>query len=100
MIYLTQLIFVHAGKEELFHQFEDLAIPLMEKYKGRVIYRIRPDNKCAIAAEEELPYEIHFISFESEHDLNKFMQDDERMKFIHLKNESVKSTLLIKGQKL
>ena len=29
MIYLTQLIFVKKGKEEVFHEFENFAIPLM-----------------------------------------------------------------------
>ncbi|WP_251805103.1 hypothetical protein [Arenibacter sp. TNZ] len=27
MIYITQLIYVIAGQEEIFHQFEDIAIP-------------------------------------------------------------------------
>ena len=31
MIYLTQLIFVKKGKEAIFHEFENFAIPLMEK---------------------------------------------------------------------
>jgi hypothetical protein len=45
MIYLTQLIFVKEGKENVFHEFEDFAIPLMEKYNGRIIHRLRPQKK-------------------------------------------------------
>ncbi len=100
MIYITQLIFVKEGKEEIFLAFENHAIPLMEKYNGRILYRLRPDEKSFVTAEGELPFEIHFISFDSEQDLSDFMKDDNRLKFIHLKEESIRSTLLIKGEKL
>lgn len=63
MIYLTQLIFLHPNKEETFNEFESFAIPLMEKYGGRMIYRIRPSAEAFVSADEELPYEIHYLSF-------------------------------------
>ena len=100
MIYITQLIFVKVGKEEVFHEFENLAIPLMEKYSGRLIYRLRPVKDAYVTSAEEEPYEIHFMSFDSDMDLNNFMRDDERLKFIHLKDESIKSVFLVKGQKM
>ncbi len=100
MIYLTQLIFVKEGKENVFHEFENFAIPLMEKYNGRIIHRLRPQKENYISSSEEEPYEIHFISFNSEEDLAKFLKDDTRQKFMHLKNESVQSSLLIKGEKM
>ena len=100
MVYITQLIYVKEGKETIFHQFEDFAIPLTEKYNGRVIYRLRPQSDSFISGEEELPYEIHFISFDSEEDLSNFMKDDTRLKFMHLKEASVKSMLLVKGRKM
>ena len=100
MIYLTQLIFVKEGKESIFQQFEDFVIPLMEKYNGKIIYRIRPTQESFISTNEEIPYEIHFISFDSERDLSEFLQDKSRLDFMYLKDESVKSTLLIKGQKM
>ncbi|MCB0667591.1 MAG: DUF1330 domain-containing protein [Saprospiraceae bacterium] len=101
MIYITQFIFIKAGKEKTFLEFENFAMPQMEKYNGRVIYRVRPDKENFIDNHHsELPYEIHFISFDSEQDLKNFMNDDERLKFIHLKEESVKSVLLVKGEKL
>lgn len=100
MIYLTQLIFVKEGKENTFLEFENFAIPLMESYNGRIIYRVRPSEESFISNEKELPYEIHFISFDSEKDFSEFMKDDKRLEFIHLKNESIKSSILVKGQKL
>ena len=100
MIYITQLIFVQEGQEAVFHQFEDLAIPLIEKYNGRILYRLRPNEKSYITGESEKPYEIHLVAFASEADLQHFMQDDARLTFIHLKNQSVRSVLLIKGKKM
>ncbi len=100
MIYITQLVFVKKGKENTFLEFENFAIPLMEKYKGRILYRIRPGKEAYVSATEELPYEIHFISFESEDYLKKFMEDDSRLSYIHLKEESISSTFLVKGMKM
>lgn len=101
MIYITQLIFLKEGKEAIFQQFEDFAIPLIEKYNGRVLYRLRPGPENYIDAKEEAqPYEIHFISFDSENDLSGFMNDKGRLAFIHLKEESVQSMLLVKGSKM
>ena len=100
MIYITQLIFVKEGKEEKFQEFESYAIPLMEKYNGKIIYRLRPSKESFIDPDKDLPYEIHFISFDSVQDLKGFMKDDSRLKLIHLKEESVKSMLLVKGEKL
>ena len=100
MIYITQLIFVKEGKEETFLKFEDFAIPLMEKYNGRIIYRVRPNEESFINEEKELPYEIHFISFDSDEDLSNFMKDESRKEFMPLKDESVKSIIMTKGEKL
>ena len=100
MIYITQLIFIKEGKEATFLEFESHAIPLMEKYNGRIIYRLRPSKETFISETKELPYEIHFISFNSEQDLADFLKDDRRLKYIHLKNESIKSTFLVKGKKM
>ena len=100
MIYLTQLIFLLDGQEATFLEFEDFAIPLMEKYSGKMIYRIRPTSENFISPEGDLPYEIHFLSFDSEEEFNRFMKDDSRQEFLHLKEASIRSTLLVKGVKL
>ena len=100
MIYITQLIFIKEGKEKTFLEFEAFAIPLMEKYNGTMIYRLRPNKQSFVSEHKELPYEIHFISFASEKNLTNFMNDDSRLEFVPLKNESIKSSIIIKGEKL
>ena len=42
MIFLTQLIYIKDGQESVFHQFEDIAIPAILKYNGRLLLRVRP----------------------------------------------------------
>lgn len=97
MIYLTLLIFVKDGKEEIFHQFEDLVIPILKNYNGTLIYRIRPKAEDYISYQSDLPYEIHFLSFECEEDFIDFTKDHRRKSFLHLKEDAISSTLLIKG---
>ena len=47
MIHITQLIYIKKGKEEIFHEFEEIAIPTILKYNGRLTLRIRPNEKSA-----------------------------------------------------
>jgi uncharacterized protein (DUF1330 family) len=100
MIFLTQLIYIKEGQEDVFHQFEDIAIPAISKYNGRLLIRVRPDDHSIIENNIEKPYEIHLVEFDSEQDFLNFNQDEERRKFLHLKEQSVKTVLLIKGTKL
>lgn len=100
MIFITQLIYVLDGQEEIFHQFEVIAIPTILKYNGQLLLRVRPDEKNYIESNIEKPYEIHLVEFASEEDFENFKHDEERKKFLHLKEQSIKSVLLIKGSKL
>jgi uncharacterized protein (DUF1330 family) len=100
MIFITQLIYILDGQEALFNQFEDIAIPTIAKYNGKLLLRVRPDENAIIEASVEKPYEIHLVEFEEEKDFRNFMQDEERKKFLHLKEQSIRSVLLIKGEKL
>ena len=100
MIYITQLIYIKEGQENVFHQFEDIAIPTILKYNGRILLRVRPDSNSIIENNIDRPYEIHLVEFDAEKDFENFTKDEERKKFLHLKDQSVKSVLLIKGAKL
>ena len=100
MIYITQLIYVIAGQEEIFHQFEDIAIPTILKYNGRLTLRIRPTEESIIEKNMEKPYEIHLVEFDTQEDFDNFKQDEERKKFLHLKEKSIQSSILIQGTKL
>lgn len=100
MIYITQLIYVIPGKEDVFDEFEEMAIPAILKYNGRLTLRIRPDKNSIIENNIEIPYEVHMVEFDSEQDFENFKNDEDRKKFLHLKELSVRSSVLIKGEKL
>lgn len=100
MIYITQLIYVIEGQEEVFHQFEDMAIPIILKYNGRLTLRVRPENDAIIERSIEKPYEIHLVEFDTQEDFDNFKKDEERKKFLHLKEKSIQSSILIQGRSL
>lgn len=100
MIYFTQLIYIKEGQENVFDQFEAMALPLLAKHNGLLLLRVKPTEESIIDGYIDIPYEIHFGSFESEQDFQAFMQDEERKQYLHLKVQSIESVLLIKGSKV
>jgi len=100
MIYITQLVYIKKGKEEVFQEFEEHAIPAISKYNGKLLLRIRPQQDAIIENAIEATYEIHFVEFETEADFEYFKHDEERKKFLHLKEKSIQSALMIKGTKI
>ena len=100
MIYVTQLIYIVPGQEKTFDQFESVAIPLISKYNGRMLFRVRPNDGAFIERQWDRPYEIHLVEFDSQQDFENFKMDEERKKFLHLKEQSIKSSIMIQGTKL
>ncbi len=100
MIYLTQLIYIKEGQEDVFHQFEEIAIPIIEKYNGQLLLRIRSADDAYIEQRIDKPYEIHLVKFDTEQDFADFSQDESRKQFLHLKEQSVQTAILIQGVEL
>ena len=100
MIYLTQLIYIKEGQENIFHEFENVALPIISKYNGRLLLRVRPEEGAFVENTIDKPYEMHLVEFNSEQDFKNFMQDDQRKEFLYLKEQSIKSSFLIQGVKL
>lgn len=100
MIFITQLIYVKPGQEQIFHDFENVAIPLIAKHNGTLLLRIRPSETEIIETNIDPPYEVHLVNFATERDLENFMGDGERQRFLHLKQASIQSAILIKGQQI
>ncbi|MDB5240445.1 MAG: hypothetical protein JWP57_1070 [Spirosoma sp.] len=100
MIFITQLIYIKEGQEEVFQQFENIAIPSIPKYNGQLLIRIRPNESSIIEHTIEKPYEIHLVEFATENDFTNFMNDESRKQFLYLKEKSIKSAVLVKGTKL
>lgn len=100
MIYFTQLIYLRPGGEVIFDQFEAVALPLIAKYNGQLLFRLRPEAAGFIENSIEQPYEIHLVSFENRQDFEQFAKDPARQEFLHLKDQSVEKIVLIEGKML
>jgi antibiotic biosynthesis monooxygenase (ABM) superfamily enzyme len=99
-MFITQLIYIRPGQENIFHQFEDVAIPIIAKYNGKLLLRLRPKPDEIIESNIESPYELHLVEFDNTDDFQDFMKDEERKQFLYLKEQSIKAAILIKGEKL
>lgn len=100
MIYYTQFIFIKKGKEEPFNFFENKVLPLLEKYNGKLLYRIRPAASDVIETNLGYPYEMHLVSFETRDDFKAYAQDEVRQRYLPLRNESIADVMLIEGDQI
>ena len=96
MVTITQFVYVKAGKEETFQQFESLVLPLISQYNGKLLLRLRTSQEQWIEGELEAPYEVHLVSFESEADLAAYMGDQTREQYLYLKEESILKVMTVK----
>lgn len=100
MLYLTQFVYVHPGKEAQFEEFESIACAALHKYRGQLLLRLRPDARSVVSAEAEVPYELHVLCFASRDDFARYAADPERQQILHLKAEAVRASLLIEGTRV
>ncbi|MBD1365258.1 DUF1330 domain-containing protein [Mucilaginibacter sp. ZT4R22] len=97
MLYYTQLIFIKPGCEAEFHAFEDKVLPLLKDHNGTLLYRIRPNASAFVESCQELPYEIHLVTFSSKADFEGYKTDPKRLAFMEMKDRSVEKIVLIEG---
>ena len=100
MLYFTQLIYVKKGQEDQFLLFESHVLPLLKKYNGTMIYRVRPSNDAVIESTIGQPYELHFVTFPTREDFVAYSKDPERLQYLHLKEASIEKAVLIEGRML
>jgi hypothetical protein len=100
MLYYTQIIFVKEGKEDQFNLFESHVLPLLKKYNGTLVYRVRPADSAVIESTIDRPYELHVVTFPDKKDFEAYAGDKERLQYMHLKEGSIEKALLIEGRLL
>jgi hypothetical protein len=64
------------------------------------LLRLRPSDGEIVEKNIPAPYEVHLVSFRSDSDFENFMNDKDRKRFLHLKEDSIQSSMLIKGMQL
>ena len=97
MLYYTQILFLKPGQETVFHNFEDQVLPLLQRYQGELIYRVRPAESAVIATAMGYPYEIHLVTFPTKADFEAYRDDPQRRQSMNLKDQSIDRILLIEG---
>jgi len=97
VVVITQLVYIHPGKECMFDAFEAVAIPLIGKHGGELLLRLRPTPENVVAGSIDLPYEIHLVRFPSDEALASFTSDPERQVLLRLRNDSVRSLIVVQG---
>jgi hypothetical protein len=100
MLYYTQIIFVKPGQEDQFNLFESHVLPLLKKYNGTLIYRVRPGDGSVIETTIGNPYELHLVTFPGKEDFVGYSKDEDRLKYLDLKESSIERALLIEGKLL
>ncbi|GAB3038754.1 DUF1330 domain-containing protein [Spirosoma pulveris] len=100
MLYYTQIVFIKEGQEAVFHAFEDQVLPLLERHKGTLLYRVRPEAASVLTTTLGHPYEIHLVSFQDRTDFESYRDDPERQQHMTLKDKSVERIMLIEGKLL
>ena len=100
MVYITQLIFIKAGKRTDFELFENEVIPLMADHRGTLLYRVQSDGESTERGGGKVPDEIHVVAFESEADFQGYLKDSRRTQLVPLKEASVEKTITLKGKLL
>lgn len=93
---VVQLVYIKEGKESVYLAYEDIVLPLVEKYQGKALLRLRPDENSVINSDMEKPYEVHMVEFPSAQELENYMNDEVRRKFFYMKEESVRSVITIR----
>jgi uncharacterized protein (DUF1330 family) len=99
-VFYTQLIFVIAGQEHIFDQFENQVLPLLGRHLGRLLYRIRPSAEAFLLSEGPRPYEVHLVEFPSAEAFRSYANDPERLAHIALRDSSVERVILLEGRLL
>src|ERR1700748_2413596 len=100
MLYYTQIIFVKEGKEDQFNLFESHVLPLLKKYNGILIYRVRPADSAVIESTIDRPYEVHLVTFPAKEDFLAYSKDEERLQYMHLKEGAIEKVILVEGKAL
>lgn len=99
-LYLTVLLYLVPGQEEVFAQYEDLALSLLGEHGGELLYRLRPRATEVVSSGADQPYEIHLLTFPDEYAFEQFLQNPARLAYAGLRAQAIRQTVIIKGHQV
>lgn len=93
---LTAMIYLYEGKEAIFYRYEDIVLPLLASYGGKLISRTRIVRRT----NKDDPDEIHVISFDSIEGLEGYKADPVRLQHAILHSQSVRRTVVLECESI
>jgi uncharacterized protein (DUF1330 family) len=93
---IVAALYIHAGYEAEFEQFETQAASIMRRYGGAVERRIGFAN----AAGDENPHEVHVVTFPNEQSFERYRSDPDLLALADLRNRAIRKTTIWRGQDL
>ena len=90
---LVVMLFVHAGHEADFEEFESSAAEIMRHHGGAIERRIR----CAAGPDSGEPYEVHIVTFRDQQALDRYRQDPELQRLAELRARAIHHTVVWQG---
>ena len=95
-ITLVAALYVHAGRETEFEQFETQAAAIMHRYGGVIERRIG----CADPTGDDRPHEVHLVTFPDEQSYQQYRGDPELSELAELRNRAIRKTTIWRGKDL
>lgn len=83
------LLWVKAGQEELFAEYEDRALEIASGHGVVILSRVRGNEPS------EMPYEVQVLQFPSRVEFQAFMDDPSRLNLTYMRNEAIAKTEVI-----
>ena len=90
---LIVMLFIHAGHEADFEEFESSAAEIMRRHGGAIERRIR----CAGRPDSGEPYEVHIVTFPDHQALDRYRKDPELARLAELRAKAIHHTVVWQG---
>ncbi len=94
---IVAALYIHAGREAEFEEFETRASAIMRRFGGTVERRIG----CAGGvAGDETPREVHVVTFPDEQSFEQYRADAEMSSLAELRSRAIRKTTIWRGADL
>lgn len=93
---IVAALFVHAGREAEFEQFETAAEKIMQRYGGRLERRVG----FASASNTDQPHEVHIVTFPDDASFHCYRADVELQALAELRARAIRRTVTWIGNDL
>ena len=93
---LVAALYVNAGHEREFEQFESAAAQIMARYGGRIERRIR----CDADSDPAQPFEVHLLTFPDLDSFERYRLDPELARLAELRARAIRATTVWRGAEL